>query len=82
MKPLLALAALAAAVVLLRRRTETIYQSITPDADDSEVVGMPTTWGAIPDRVTLTGYFGTDGTLGTQTFGPGWYVEFAPTSRN
>ena len=78
MRPILALAALAAAVVLLRRRKP----MPEPDADDSEVVGMPTTWGAIPDRVTLTGYFGTDGTLGTQTFGPGWYVEFAPTSRN
>ena len=54
MKPLLALAALAAAVVLLRRRTETLYQSITPDADDSEVVGMPTTWTAAGTQYTPT----------------------------
>ena len=75
---LLAIAALAAVVVALRRR-----RAPQPDADDSEVVGMPTTWGTIPDRVTLSGSFGTDGTLGnSHTIGPGWYVEFAPTSRN
>ena len=46
MRLALALAALAAAVVLLRRRIESNHQSITFDADDSEVgsevVGMPT----------------------------------------
>ena len=44
-------------------------------ADDSEVVGMPTTFRmewpkGLPDDL-----------LDLRT-GPGWYVEFAPTSRN
>ena len=61
MRLALALAALAAAVVLLRRRIESNHQSITFDADDSEVVGMPTTLegrllgalGLDPDNYTV-----------------------------
>ena len=93
MRPILALAALAAAVVLLRRMMVSNHQSITPDADDSEVVGMPTTWdgqllhalGLDPARYTVS--IDTSSVLDwtaevSRTLGPGWYVEFAPTSRN
>ncbi len=67
MKPLLALAALAAAVVLLRRRKP----MPEPDADDSEVVGMPTTWSeSYPQTANAT------------TWTTRRVMMFAPTSRN
>lgn len=72
-RALLALAALAAVVVALRRR-----RAPQPDADDSEVVGMPTTYA-----LGFHAASGTDQTVKVNyTIGPGWYVEFAPTSRN
>ena len=64
MKALIALAAIAVAVIALRPRRP----APLPESDDSEVVGMPTTWTAEQGNAL--------------TLGPGWWVEFAPTSRN
>ena len=63
--PVVAIAAIAVTARLLRKRPE----PPTPEADDSEVVGMPTTWSHPNLGVTTN-------------IGPGWYVELAPTSRN
>lgn len=46
--------------------------SVPPD--DSEVVGMPTTWHV--------GDYGPETFSAADPLGPGWYVELAPTSRN
>lgn len=67
----LALALLALAVtaaVLRKRRPVTVPQC---DADDSEIVGMPTStrWEFGPAETTWRE-------------GAAWYVELAPTSRN
>ena len=40
--------------------------------DDSEVVGMPTTWDG-DDRTCFSNSW---------TLGPGWYLELVPTIRN
>ena len=81
---LLALALLAVTARLLRRRrpvddlSERIRMAVEMenDADDSEVVGMPTMWEH-PRLGVFEMYRGA--VPGT---GPGWYVELAPTSRN
>ena len=80
---LLAIAALAAVVVPLRHR-----RAREPEPDGSEIVGMPTTW-PMPEGTSFTFTASGDGTgpavwLDTvnRHGGPGWYVEFAPTSRN
>lgn len=64
MRLALALLALAATVAMLRRRRPVTAPQF--EADDSEVVGMPTMWqpwvqrvtgSATPGDVTMTGYF-------------------------
>ena len=69
MKPAIVLLALA--VVVLAARRQKRPEPPTPQADDSEVVGMPTTWLVDPytpaERAALI---------------QRWYVELAPTSRN
>lgn len=70
MKPALALLALAVVVLAMCRQKRP--EPPTPEADDSEVVGMPTTWDA-DDRTCFSNSW---------TLAPGWHVEIAPTSRN
>lgn len=50
--------------------------------DDSEVVGMPTTWPLVIDEPVHTESTRTLHELYQTWNGPGWYVELAPTSRN
>ena len=87
MRPILALAALAAAVFVLRRLNKARPDAAVFKSDDSEVesevVGMPTTWD-----VQLLERLGLDRTQyavhinDTPLDGHSWYVEFAPTSKN
>ena len=50
--------------------------------DDSEVVGMPTTWPLVIDEPVHTDSTRTLHELYQTWNGPGWYLELAPTSRN
>ena len=81
MKALIALAAIAVAVIALRPRRP----APLPESDDSEVVGMPTTWAAEQgNAMTLGPVSPWDRPVDAPAYwsGPGWWVEFAPTSRN
>ena len=85
MKALLALAAIAVAVIDLRPRRP----APLPATDDSEVVGMPTTVTTWPcphcgaaDRFQWHACTRPLDQGNATTLGPGWWVEFAPTSRN
>ena len=53
MKPAIALLALAVVVLAARRQKRS--EPPIPQADDSEVVGMPTTWSAEQDNATTIG---------------------------
>jgi len=62
-----ALLALAAiAVVVIALRPR--RPAPLPESDDSEGLLVPMTWSWAEDNA--------------HTYGPGWWVEFAPTSRN
>ena len=72
--PVVAAVAVLVAIARLARQLE--RDGVLPNAapDDSEVVGMPTTW--------IVGDYGPETFSAADPLGPGWYVELAPTSRN
>ena len=74
--PTIAALAVLVAIARLARELRDVHPDTVPQsaADDSEVVGMPTTW--------LVGDYGLETFSAPDPLGPGWYVELAPTSRN